>query len=62
MKISEIYNLSNDTKSMQIKGDKKLVDLTQVKLMSENFGKFKNDRKEKKNKQFNGLKERGESL
>ena len=48
VKISEIYNLSNDTRSMQIKGDKKLVDLTQLKLMSENFGEFKNDRKEKK--------------
>ena len=33
VKISETYNFSNDTKSMQIKGDKQLPDLTQsIKL------------------------------
>ena len=30
--------------------------------MPENLGEFKNDRKQKKNKQFNGLKEIVESL
>ena len=32
------------------------------KLMPENLGEFKNDCKQKKNEQFNGLKERIESL
>ena len=49
VKISEIYNLSNDTRSMQIKGGKQLADLTQsVKLMSQKFDEFEKDRKEKK--------------
>ena len=60
VKISEIYNLSNDTRSMQIKDNKKLVDLTQVNFLSKKFNEFENDFKEKKNKQFNGLKERVE--
>ena len=69
MKISEIYNLSNDTRSMQIKGDKQLADLTQsVKVMSEKFDKFEKDCKEKEKivdslkQEFNGLKERVQSL
>ena len=44
MKISEIYNLRNDTRSIQIKGDKQLTDLTHsVKLMSERFDEFEKD-------------------
>ena len=31
IKISEIHNLSNDTRSMQIKGEKQLADLTSEK-------------------------------
>ena len=44
VKISEIYNLSNDTRSMQIKGDKQLEDLTQTVKLNE----FEKDRQEKK--------------
>ena len=44
IKISEIYNLSNDTRSTQIKGDKQLEDLTlSVKTMSDKFDKFEKD-------------------
>ena len=55
VKISEIYNLSNDMRSMQIKGGKQLVDLTQsVKLLSEKLDEFEKDckEKEKNNNQF----------
>ena len=69
VKMSEIYNLSNDTRSMQIIGDKQLADLTQsVKLMSEKFDEFEKDRKEKEKiitslkQEVNGQKERVESL
>ena len=69
MKISEIYNFSNNTRSMQIKGDKQLADLTQsVKLMSEKFDEFEKDRKEKEKivnsfkQEVNGLKERVKSF
>ena len=69
VKLSEIYNLSNDTRSMQIKGDKKYDDLTQsVKLMSEKFDEFERDRKEKEKiinslkQEVNSLKERVKSL
>ena len=69
VKISEIYNLSNDTRSMQIKGDKQLADLTEsVKLMSKKFDQFEKDRKEKEKiinslkQEVNGLKERVKSL
>ena len=48
VQISERYNLSNDTRSVQIKGDKQLADLTQsLKLISEKFDEFEKDRKEK---------------
>ena len=48
MKISEIHNLSNDTRIMQIKGNKQLANLTQsVKPMSEKFDEFRKDCKEK---------------
>ena len=48
IKISEIHNLSNDRRIMQIKGNKQLVNLTQsVKPMSEKFEKFKKDCEEK---------------
>ena len=69
VKISEIYNLSNDTRSMQIKGDKQLADLTEsVKLMSKKFDQFEKDRKEKEKiinslkQEVNGLKESVKSL
>ena len=68
VKISEIYNLSSDTKSMQIKGDKQLANLTQsVKIMSEKFDEFEKDPKEKEKinslkQEVNGLMERVESL
>ena len=55
VKISEIYNLSNDMRSMQIKGGKQLADLTQsVKLLSEKLDEFEKDckEKEKNNNQF----------
>ena len=65
MKKSEIYNLSNDTKSMQLKGNKLLANLTQsVRLMSEKFDEFEKDHKEKEKmingltQEVNGLKER----
>ena len=57
MKISKIYNLSNDTRSMEIKSEKQLANLTQsVKLTSKKFDKFQKDRKEKE-KIINGLKQ-----
>ena len=69
VKISEIYNLSNDTRSMQIKGDKQLADLTEsVKLMLKKFDQFEKDRKEKEKiinslkQEVNGLKESVKSL
>ena len=69
VKISEIYNLSNDTSSMQVKGDKQLADLTKsVKFMSEKFGEFEKYRKEKEKiinslkQEVNSLKERVKSL
>ena len=69
VKKSEIYNLSNDTKSMQLKGNKLLANLTQsVRLMSEKFDEFKKDHKEKEKmingltQEVNGLKERAKSL
>ena len=63
VKISEIHNnLSNDTRSMQIKGDKQLADLTQlVKLMLEKFNEFEKDRKEKE-KLISSLKQDANSL
>ena len=69
VKISEIYNFSNDTKSMQVKSDKQLADLTQsVKLMSENFDEFEKDRKVKEKiinslkQEVNGVNERVKSI
>ena len=69
MKRSEIYNLSNDTRSMQIKDDKRIADLTQsVKLMSEKFDEFKKDHTQKEKitsslkQEVNGLNERAEPL
>ena len=57
VKISKIYNLSNNLRSMKIKGDKQLVDLTQpVRLMSEKFDDFEKDCKEKE-KLINSLKQ-----
>ena len=63
--MSEIYNFSNYTRSIQIKGDKQLADLTQsVKLRSENFDEFEKDHREKEKiinslkHEVNGLNER----
>ena len=62
IKISEIYNLSNDTRSTQIKCDKQLEDLTlSVKTMSDKFDEFEKDRKEKE-KIIKGLKQEVSSL
>ena len=48
VKVAEIYNFCNETKSMQIKGDKELVELTEsVQHMSDKFNDFEKDRKEK---------------
>ena len=42
LKLSVIYNLSNDTRSIQIKSDNELADQTQsVKRMAEKFDEFK---------------------
>ena len=66
VKISEIYNHSNDTRSMQIKGDKQLADLTQsVNLMSEKLDKYEKEKEKIINslkQEINGLKKRVESL
>ena len=69
VKMSEIYNLSNDAISRQIKGDKQLADLTQsVKPMSEKFNEFEKDCKGKEKiinrlkQEVNGLKESVKSL
>ena len=57
VKISKIYNLSNNLRSMKIKGNKQLVNLTQsVRFMSEKFDDFEKDRKEKE-KLINSLKQ-----
>ena len=57
VKISKIYNLSNNLRSLKIKGNKQLVNLTQsVRFMSEKFDDFEKDRKEKE-KLINSLKQ-----
>ena len=67
--LKTLETLSNDTRSMQIKGDKKHADLTQsVKRMSEKFDELERDGKEKEKiinslkHEVNGLKERVKSL
>ena len=47
-KVTEIFNLAQDTRNMQIKGDKQLEDLkSSVEVMSDKFDKYEKDRKEK---------------
>ena len=46
-KVAEIYIFCNERKSMQIKGDKQLAELTEsVQHMSDKFDDFEKDRKE----------------
>ena len=54
-KVTEIFNLAQDTKNMQIKGDKQLEELkSSVEVMSDKFDEYEKDRKEKE-KIINGL-------
>ena len=47
-KVTEIFNLAQNTRNMQIKGDKQLEELkSSVKVMSDKFDEYKKDRKEK---------------
>ena len=47
-KITEIFNLAQDTKNMQIKGDKQLEELkSSAEVMSDKFDEYEKDRKEK---------------
>ena len=47
-KVSEIYNISSDTKAIQIKGDKQLAELAEsVQHMSDRFDEFERECKEK---------------
>ena len=56
-KAGYIYNFCNETKSMQIKGDKQLAELTEsVQHMADKFDEFEKDRKEKE-EIINNLKE-----
>ena len=56
-KVSDIYNISHETKSLQIKGDKQLAELAEsVQHMSDRFDDLEKDRKEKE-KIINELKE-----
>ena len=68
-KISEIYNLRNDIRPMEIKGDKKLANMTKlVKLMWGRFDEFEKNHKEKEkirsnlNQDVYSVKKRVESL
>ena len=48
-KVTEIFNLTQDTRNMQIKGDKQLKELIRsVEVMSEKFDEYEKDRKKKK--------------
>ena len=54
-KVIEIFNLAQETKNMQIKGDKQLEELkSSVEVMSDKFDEYEKDRKEKE-KIINGL-------
>ena len=54
-KVTEIFNLVQDTKNMQMKGDKQLEELkSSVEVMSDKFDEYEKDRKEKE-KIINGL-------
>ena len=55
IRTTEIFNLAQDTKNMQIKGDKQLEELkSSVEVMSDKFDEYEKDRKEKE-KIINGL-------
>ena len=54
-KVTEIFNLAQDTKNRQIKGDKQLVELkSSVEVMPDKFDEYEKDPKEKENI-INGL-------
>ena len=54
-KVTEVFNLAQDTKNMQIKGDKQPGELkSSVEVMSDKFDEYEKDRKEKE-KIINGL-------
>ena len=54
-KVTEIFNLAQDTKNMQIEGDKKLEELkSSVEVMSDKFDEYEKEPKEKE-KIINGL-------
>ena len=61
-KVTEIFNLAQDTRNMQIKGDKQIEELkSSVEVMSDKFDEFEKDRKEKE-KLINGLQNEVSSL
>ena len=61
-KVTEIFNLVQDTRNMQIKGGKQLEELkNSVEVMSDKFYEYKKDRKEKE-KIINGLQNEVSSL
>ena len=61
-KAGYIYNFCNETKSMQIKGDKQLAELTEsFQHMSNKFNDFEKDREEKE-EIINNLKEEVSTL
>ena len=61
-KVTEIFNLAQDTRNMQIKGDKQLEGLkSSVEVMSDKFDEYEKDRKEKE-KIINGLQNEVSSL
>ena len=68
VKMSEIYNLSNDTRPINIKDSKQLAVTQSVKLMSEKFKEFEKNHKSQDKvinslkQEVNDLKERVESL
>ena len=60
--MAEMHNFYNETKSMQIKGDKPLAELTEsVQHMSNKVNNFENNRKEKE-EIINSLKEEVSTL
>ena len=61
-KVTEIFNLAQDTRNIQIKGDKQLEELkSSVEVMSDKFYEYKKGRKEKE-KIINGLQNGVSSL
>ena len=61
-KVTKIFNLAQNTRNMQIKGDKQLEELkSSVEVMSDKFDEYEKDRKEKE-KIINGLQNEVSSL